>query len=246
MNIIDSLEFLKEQKWIDLTHTVHNAIPYFQDFKPMGEKTLFTVEGHGFFAKQYQIVSQYGTHLDSPVHFAEGMNFVEDIPIKELVLPLYVIHKEKEVAENNDYAVSVADIEDFERKNGVIPAGSFVAFASGWSKRWDNPKSYYNLDHTGQAHTPGWSMEALKFLHEKRDVAAIGHETLDTDTSVDCSKNNGLIGELYWLGKNKYQVEVLNQLSKLPATGGIIMIGVPKIKDCPGFTSRAIAIVPNK
>ena len=245
MTILESVNFLKGQKWVDLTHEVTGNIPYFASFKPLSEKTLFTVEEDGFFAKEYHLVTQYGTHIDAPVHFASGKRYLEELSLKELVLPLYVIHKEQEVAENNDYAVTVADILAFEEAYGKIPAESFVAFASDWSKRWENHEAFYNKDEKGQAHTPGWSMEALKFLHEERNDQAIGHETLDTDTSVDCTKNGGLLGELYWLSQNKYQVEVLTRLSELPAIGGVIFLGVPKIKQAPGFNIRAFAIVPN-
>ncbi|MDH6363231.1 kynurenine formamidase [Enterococcus sp. PF1-24] len=242
--ILESIAFLKDQKWVDLTHEVTGEIPYFASFQPLTEKTLFTVEADGFLAKEYGIVTQYGTHLDAPVHFSVGKRYLEEIGLKELVLPLYVIHKEKEVAENHDYTLTVEDILAFEAVNGKIPAGSFVAFASDWSKRWQDHQAYYNKDEAGQAHTPGWSMEALKFLHEERDVLAIGHETLDTDSAVDCTKNAGLLGELYWLSQNKFQVEVLSNLAEVPATGSAIFIGLPKIKQAPGFNVRAFAIVP--
>lgn len=240
----DSIKFLKNQKWIDLTHEVSGEIPYFQAFQPLQEETLFTVEKDGFFAKKYQIVTQYSTHIDAPVHFSSEKRYLEELELKDFVLPLFVIHKEDETEKDNDYALTVADILDFEAQYGKIPAESFVAFSSGWSRRWEDHEAFYNLDETGQAHTPGWSMEALKFLHEERNVLAIGHETLDTDTSVDCTKNNGLIGELYWLSQDKFQVEVMTNLWQVPAVGSAIVLGVPKVKAAPGFTIRAFAIVP--
>ncbi|KAF1299286.1 cyclase [Enterococcus sp. JM4C] len=243
-NIIESINYLKSQKWLDLTHEVTSEIPYFSAFHPLQEKTLFTVEEDGFLAKEYQLVTQYGTHIDAPAHFAKGKRLLESLELKELILPLFVIHKEEEVAKNADYTVSVEDILAFEERYGKIPEGSFVAFASGWSTRWENHEEFYNKDQEGQAHTPGWSLAALKFLHEERNVHAIGHETLDTDSAVDCTKNAGLIGELYWLSQDKYQVEVLNNLSAVPATGAAIVLGVPKIKEAPGFSVRAFAIVP--
>ena len=243
--IIKQLNFLKTQKWVDLTHAVTNQIPYFPSFSPIEEETLFTVDKDGFFAKKYKLVTQYGTHIDAPIHFANDTRFLEELALKELVLPLFVIHKEKEVAENNDYTVSIQDILDFEEENGLIPSESFVAFSSNWSKRFSKPEEFYNKDESGISHTPGWSIEALKFLHEERNVLAIGHETLDTDSGVDCAKNEGLIGELYWLSQNKYQVEVLTNLDKVPATGAAIFIGFPKIADAPGFNARVFAICPN-
>lgn len=243
-NILESIQFLKQQKWVDLSHEVTGDIPYFSSFKPLTEKTLFTVEEDGFFAKEYHLVTQYGTHIDAPVHFSSGKRFLEELELKELVLPLYVIHKEKEVEADHDYALTLSDILDFEAKHGKIPAESFVAFSSGWSRRWHDHDAFYNKDKEGQARTPGWSMDALKFLHEERNVLAIGHETLDTDTGIDMTKNGGILGELYWLSKNKFQVEVMTNLWQVPETGSAVILGVPKVKGAPGFSIRAFAIVP--
>jgi len=154
-----------------------------------------------------------------------------------------VIHKEKEVKDNNDYVLTVDDILEFEKNNETTKPGSFVAFSSGWSKRWHNHEEYYNKDNNGQAHTPGWSIDALKFLHEQRQVRAIGHETLDTDSGKDFFENKALLGELYWLSTGNFQIEALNDLSNVPSSGSAIVIGIPKIKDSPGFSVRVFAIV---
>lgn len=243
-SVIESIQFLKEKPWVDLTHEVTSDIPYFSAFQPLKETTLFTVEKAGFFAKKYELVSQYGTHLDAPIHFAKGQESIEALPLKELVLPLVVIHKEQEVAENPDYELTVADLLAFESEFGKIPSDSFVAFASGWSTRWQNHHAFYNDDPTHHAHTPGWSLAALQFLNEERAVQAIGHETLDTDSGISSFTNNDLVCERYWLSQGKFQVEVLNNLQKIPATGAAIILGVPKIKGAPGFTIRAFAILP--
>lgn len=244
-NLTEQLTFLRQQEWIDLTHLVHPEIPYFPAFKPIEEQTLFTVAADGFYAKEYTLASQYGTHIDAPVHFWEEGRSLDELSLKELVLPLYVIHKEEQVKQNHDYRLSVEDILAFEQKHGKISPDSFVAFASGWSARFDEPADFYNQDEDGNSHTPGWSLEALKFLHEERQIKAIGHETLDTDAAIDYRKNNDLVGERYWLTQNNYQVEVLTNLSELPATGGIIFVGATKIKEATGFTARVFAIVPN-
>lgn len=242
--ILNAIEVLREKAWIDLTHTVTAEIPYFSLFKPLKEATLFTVKEDGFLAKEYTIVTQYGTHIDAPVHFVSGKRFLEELCLKEFILPLFVLHKEQEVRENSDYEVSLEDILMFEEKYGKIPEGSFVAFASGWSERWHNHESFYHFDSLGQAHTPGWSLEALKFLSEKRNICAIGHETLDTDSAMSCVKHQDLIGERYWLSQDKFQVEVLRNLTQVPSVGSAIFLGVPKISQAPGFTVRAFAIVP--
>lgn len=241
--IIKALNLLKSQKWIDLSHTLSPEIPHFPAFQPIAEKTLFTVAKDGFFAKTYTLATQYGTHIDAPIHFSDGKRYLDELGPKELVLPLFVIHKEKAVANDPDYRLSIEDVLAFEKEHGKIPSGSFVAFASDWSRRWSNPQSFYNKDANGNSHTPGWALETLKFLHEERNVAVIGHETLDTDSAEDYRKNNDLLGERYWLSQNKYQIEVMANLSQVPATGSLVIIGVPKIAQAPGFTARVFAIV---
>lgn len=245
MNTLDAMNFLKEKKWIDLSHEIHEKIPRFDAFNASQEKTLFKIKEDGFFAKEYTFPTQYSTHIDAPIHFAQGKRYLHELELKELILPLFVIHKEKEVKKNHDYCLTLQDILDFEAEFGAIPETAFVAFASGWSSRWEIAKEYYNCDENGDAHTPGWSMEALKYLSEVRNVTAIGHETLDTDSAVNFRKNNGLLGEYYWLKQNKYQVEVMCNLDQLPSVGSVIVTSFPNVLNAPGFPVRSIAILPD-
>ena len=243
-DIIKALETLKENKWIDLTHNVNSSIPKFGAFPELNIETPYTIKKDGFFVNKVSFVTQYGTHIDAPIHFSENKRTLEQLELKELVLPLFVINKEKEVENNPDFILTAEDILNWEKENGKIEKDSFVAFASGWSKRCGK-SDFYNKDSNGVAHTPGWSIEALDLILNERRALAIGHETLDTDASIDIIKNNFLLSEKFVLDTNKYQVEVLNNLNLLPAKGGVIFIGVPKFDKLPGFPVRAFAIIPN-
>ncbi|WP_314059728.1 cyclase family protein [uncultured Vagococcus sp.] len=243
MELINLLTQLKEKEWIDLTHEVTATIPKFSAFKASQETTLFGYKD-GFYAKEYILPTQYGTHVDAPAHFVEGKRLLHDLSLKEMILPLFVIHIEDQVEINPDYAVTKDDILAFEVENGKITPNSFVALATGWSQRWPDQVAFDNKDNLGNNHTPGWSLEALKYLCEERHIAAIGHETLDTDCALDYQKNGALEAEYYVLSQDIYQVEVMAHLTKLPAKGAIILTSVPKIKDAPGFTARSFAILP--
>lgn len=59
-------------------------------------------------------MGQYGTHIDPPIHFVEGARYLDEIDLKDLLLPLYVIDKSAAVIENNDYEITKQDILDFE------------------------------------------------------------------------------------------------------------------------------------
>ena len=138
-----------------------------------------------------------------------------------------------------DYSVTMADFRKWEEKYGKIPEGCFVALRTDWYKQDDLD----NLDSEGNKHYPGWSMEVLKFLVNERNIKAIGHETSDTDPAIEGAKN-GLIMEYYILEQNRYQIELLRNLDKLPPKGALIFCGFPKVKKGSGFPARCIAISP--
>lgn len=103
-----------------------------------------------------------------------------------------------------------------------------------------------DIDADGVAHCPGWGLDALKYLFEECGVTAVGHETLDTDGSADVRARGFLECEKYVLESDHCQVEVMANLDKLPSTGGVIFVGLPKFDKFPGFPVCAWAVVPNE
>ena len=45
-------------------------------------------------------------HIDAPIHFVENKRYLEELDLKELVLPLIVLDFSKEAAENADFIVT--------------------------------------------------------------------------------------------------------------------------------------------
>ena len=84
------------------------------------------------------------------------------------------------------------------------------------------------------------------FLFDKRNVAGVGHETLDTDAAVTCAKNGDLVGERYILQKDKFQVEAMANLDKLPPVGAVIFVAAPRIISANGLPVRVWAVIPEK
>lgn len=242
--LIDTVQQLKEKKWVDLTHAFGPESPYFSAFNAAEFKTLYD-HSDGFFAQEFTFPGQYGTHIDAPAHFIPGeQRYVQELQLHEFVLPLVVIDKSHEAATDNNFTLNPDDILDFEQEHGEIEAGSFVALRTDWSRRWPDQEAFDNKDAEGNNHTPGWSKEALQFLFEKRSIKAVGHETFDTDSAVEHQKNGSLIGEYYVLEQDTYQVEVMKNLDKLPAKGAVIFNIVPKANGASGFPVRSFAILP--
>ena len=157
--------------------------------------------------------------------------WLDQIELKDLLLPLYVIDKSAQVAENPNYILTKQDILDFEAEHGQIRPESFVAFRTDWSKRWPSHEAMRTLDDAGVQQSPGWSREALEFLIKERQVKAVGHETFDTDAGIPAAEH-GLGNEYYLLEQDIYQVEFLNSVS------------FPHWEQATGSPVRAIAILP--
>jgi len=249
LTLEDVWNVIKEKKFVDLTHPFAPGIPHWKGFPDEKRETLYWYEpgvgklGSGFYAQSFTHVGQWGTHVDPPAHFVRGMRTVDQIDVKEMVLPLVVIDVHEAVTKNPDYTITMDDVTNWEKKHGQIPEGSFVAMRTDWSKRWPSMDAMQNRDVNGIMHYPGWSMAVLKYLYEDRKITASGHETTDTDPGVSTSKDNYSL-ETYILKSNHYQIELLAHLDEVPETGALVVASFPKPKDGSGFPARVFAILP--
>lgn len=228
-------------KWVDLSHEVSEQTHHYEGYKDLAVKDVLTFEEHTVCACEYSMVGQYGTHIDAPYHFVESGRRLHEIKLEELACPLCIIDVSEKVEKNEDYGLTVEDITEWEKANGRLPSGAFVAMRTDWSRR--QAPHFYNKDANGQCHYPGWTLEALKFLCDQRDVAAIGHEPPDTDPAFVPGAELWA-GERYILEQDKYQIEMLKNLDRLPPAGAIIFCAFPKVKDASGFTARCFAVCP--
>jgi len=250
---------LSQKKFVDLTHEFTSGIPHWAGFPDETRRTIYWYNppqdgsavadkrpdtmGTGFFSEQFTHVGQWGTHVDPPAHFIKGKRTVDQIEVKEMLLPLVVIDVHDEAEKNADYTLSLERVKKWEETHGQIPAGAFVAMRTDWSKRWPDAAKMSNKDGAGVAHYPGWSLPALKYLYEERKITASGHETTDTDPGVATTKDDYSL-ETYILNTNHYQIELLTNLDQVPEAGAIVVASFPKPKGGSGFPARVFAIVP--
>jgi kynurenine formamidase len=192
---------------------------------------------------RYSLAGQWGTHVDPPAHFIRGLRTVDQIDVREMVLPLVVLDLHEATLKDPDVTISMNEVRAWEKQHGQVPKEAFVALRTDWSKRWPDAKKMQNADEKGVAHYPGWSAEVLKYLLKECKVTAIGHETTDTDPGLATSKEDYSL-ETYVLSQDKYQIEILANLDKVPESGGIAVVSFPKPKGGSGFPARVFAIVP--
>ncbi len=235
------LQVIAGKKFVDLTHSFGPDTPVWSGFgqakmtRAADPKTHepYTIAKDGFRTTFYEMVGQYGTHVDPPAHFAENGITMDKIPLKQMILPLVVLDDTPYLAKEPNHAFSVADLMAWEKTHGRVPKGAFAALRTDMSKDWDtNPERFKRSEF------PAWSLATVKFLIEQRGVTAIGHESMDTDTT------DKMESETYVLQQGHFQIEVMANLDQVPATGAIIVVTWPKVKDGLGFPARAFAIVP--
>src|SRR5699024_12098906 len=100
-----AVELLKSKEWVDLTHTFGPNSPHFSAFPDAEFETLFDHDD-GFFAQSFKMSGQYGTHIDAPIHFVRDTRYLEELELKELVLPLVVIDQSEAAAVDPNFTLS--------------------------------------------------------------------------------------------------------------------------------------------
>ena len=243
----ESLEKMKQLKWVELSHSLNNDSPYWAGI-PEGSVELGKVVfdwGNPMLEcriQTFKFPGQFGTHIDFPGHFVQGAALSDAFGVRDAVFPLCVIDITEKVAADCHYAVTVQDIQDYEAKYGPIPDGAFVALRTDWYKNWPDMDALSGAAADGSENFPGWSLDALKYIYEVRNAAANGHEALDTDASAEAAKAGDLACERYVLEQGKLQVEVLRNLDQVAPAGAVLFVAWPRIEGAVGLPVRCWAV----
>jgi len=237
------VEALREREFIDLSHEFHAGIPCAEDMPAESSSVLYNHQQHGFMTHRYCFVGQWGTHVDPPAHFLDGGRTISEISVKEMVLPLAVIDLEDKCTNDPEYQLRPQDLESWIARNGPFPQDAFLVFKSGWAKRWPNHSQMRNAAASGQWRSPGWSVEAIQWALTNVLPIAFGHETLDTDAGALVQQ--GLFpAERAILANDKWQIELLGNLERVPETGALAVVAFPNARGGSGFPARVIAVLP--
>lgn len=172
-----------------------------------------------------------GTHMDAPAHCISGASTIDELLLSNLVAPCALLDVSAVADEN--YSVSVQDLENFEHQYGRIASGSFIMIRTGWERFWNDPERYRN-----NYFFPSLSSKATAFLLT-RDIVGIGIDTLSPDRGVE-----GFPAHKLLLSAGKYIVENAANLAQLPPQGGFVMILPLKIKGGTEAPVRMIGLVP--
>ena len=220
----------------DLTHVFFAGFPVFT-FDPPRRRTLITIPSGGFYSQEWTFGEHSGTHMDAPGHFVIGGRFSPEITLRELVVPIVVVDISQRAERDPNTMLTVDDLRRFERRHGRIPEGALVCMDSGWAAKVRDTRAFKGGDAFPNYNFPGYSLDAAMWLVERREVTAIGVDTL----SLDPGNSSTFPVHVNFLATDHYGLENLANLDKIPPRGAFAYVGLIPWEEGSGGPCRVIA-----
>lgn len=238
----------EQSRVIDLTHSFGSDTivwPTEQDFKLIVQHAEHTPGGYYYASNRIEMPEHGGTHIDAPIHFAEGKQTLDQIPMEHLIGAGVRIDVTESCGRDQDYRVAISDIEQWEAKHGQIHYGAIVLLDTGYARFWPTRKDYLGTEVRGQEgvkalHFPGLHPEAAAWLVRERQVKAVGIDT----ASIDYGQSMVFETHVALLSQDVPVFENLANLDDLPDRGFDVIALPMKIKGGTGGPLRIIAVLP--
>jgi kynurenine formamidase len=238
---------LSTGRWIDLTHPFNEDSVYWPTAEMFELEEVFhghTEGGWYYTAYNFSAAEHGGTHLDAPIHFAEGAPTADAIPVDQMIGPGFVIDVSAAVADDVDYRVSAADIEAFEAEHGQIPEGAIVLINTGRAPLYSDRASYMGTAERGDAavanlHFPGLGKDGAELL-VARGIGAVGIDT----PSIDHGQSKNFETHVALMTRGIPAFENVGDMSALPPTGATVVALPMKIEGGSGGPLRIVARLP--
>jgi kynurenine formamidase len=204
-----------------------------------------TPAGYYYAANDFATSEHGGTHVDAPIHFAQGHQTVDLIPLERLMGSAVIIDVTEAAGRSADYQVTAADIQGAEARDGRIPDRAIVLLRTGYSRRWPDAARYLGTAERGEAavaklHFPGLHPDAAAWLIANRSISAIGIDT----ASIDYGQSKLFESHRALFARDIPAFENLTGLDRLPTRGANVIALPMKIAAGSGAPLRAVAILP--
>jgi len=234
-------------RWVDLSYDFSGETIYWPTSKPFSLEVVSaqrTAAGYYYAANNFCAAEHGGTHLDAPVHLAEGKQTSDQIPLSRLIGAAAVVDVTADAASSPEYVIPVAALEGWERRNGRIADGAIVLFRTGWGARWPDRERYLGTAKTGSAgvaelHFPGIAPSTARWLANERRVGAVGIDT----ASIDPGQSKTFDTHQILFAANIPAFENVANLETLPERGAHVVALPMKIKGGSGGPLRIVALI---
>jgi kynurenine formamidase len=236
---------IEESRIVDLTHPFNARTIYWptaRQFELSRAAHGKDAEGRWYASNDFCASEHGGTHMDAPLHFAEGKLDVASIPAARLVGPARVINIQLQCAMDRNYLLKPEDVLRHEKSFGLIRPGSIVLVRTGFDRFYPDAKKYLGSDVRGTAEGlsfPGIGAEAAKLL-VSRKIDMVG---LDT-ASLDHGPSSDFAAHRIFCEANVPGLENVANLDRLPPVGATIIALPMKIEGGTGGPCRIVALLP--
>lgn len=239
---------LSQYRSVDLSYPFSKETLYWPTEDPFHlekEAAGFTEKGYYYSSNHYAASEHGGTHMDAPIHFAEGRSTVTDLPLSQLQGPAYVVDLSSAVKTNPDYLITHQDLLAWEMKHGQIPPGAVLLLKTGYGRHWPDARKYLGTSERGpeavkQLHFPGLDPSGAQWLVDHRRPNMVGIDT----ASIDYGQSNQFLTHQILAKAGIPILENVANLDQVPLSGFWVMALPMKIAGGSGAPTRIVALLP--
>ncbi len=181
---------------------------------------------------------EFPTTINAPAHLYPGLWTVDQIPSDRLIARLVVLDVQRAVQSNPDYEVGVDDIISWEKAHGKIPLGAVIIARTGWDYRWSSVK-HRNTDTNDVIHSPGYSIEAARFLVQGQNAVGLGIDA----PSIDSGLSKDIPVRKYAEWHSVYELDNVANIHAIPDSGANVVVAPAKLQGRSRGPVRILALV---
>jgi kynurenine formamidase len=235
------------KRMLDLTHTFDESTIYWpteEGFKLLREAAGVTEQGYYYAANRFMCAEHGGTHLDAPIHFFQGGQTVEQVPLERLIGPGACVDVSRKCEADRDYQVTVEDFTTWEKTHNATLEDRIVLIRTGYARHWPDREKYLGTAEQGKAAVaklrfPGLDPSAADWLVSRRRIRMVGIDT----ASIDHGQTANYPTHQRLFRDNVPALENVAAMDALPETGFTLVALPMKIGGGSGAPCRVIAIV---
>ncbi|CAG4945452.1 unnamed protein product [Colias eurytheme] len=215
--------------------------PGAQKFDFINQKIVELGDGTQYALNDFATSEHTGTHVDAPYHFNEHGQFVADIPLEKLIVPLIIADLSSIVNDDPNFVVQKHHLDYMINDNFGKPC--LIVFKFGWSKFINDRNKYLGLGANKTLNFPGLSGEVMEWITTSyKKVVGIGVDV----SSVDPGSSKNFTAHKIAAAAGLYNIENVNLSRSIPEYGCTALVMPMKISKGTGGPVRFVAVCPKE